>query len=142
MDSGKEGIAKLANEQNVDMEQELTLEQVKEQLTDLGKKRGVLTYKEITEKMAAFDQDPQQVDEFFETLNEQGVQVVNEDEEPVDFVEEEENEDELLEDDLSVPPGVKINDPVRMYLKEIGRVPLLSAEEEVALAERIEQGDE
>ncbi|SDC74838.1 RNA polymerase primary sigma factor [Melghirimyces thermohalophilus] len=142
MDSGKEGIAKLANEQNVDMEQELTLEQVKEQLTDLGKKRGVLTYKEITEKMAAFDQDPQQVDEFFETLNEQGVQVVNEDEESVDFVEEEENEDELLEDDLSVPPGVKINDPVRMYLKEIGRVPLLSAEEEVALAERIEQGDE
>nr|WP_091571315.1 RNA polymerase sigma factor RpoD [Melghirimyces thermohalophilus] len=132
----------MANEQNVDMEQELTLEQVKEQLTDLGKKRGVLTYKEITEKMAAFDQDPQQVDEFFETLNEQGVQVVNEDEESVDFVEEEENEDELLEDDLSVPPGVKINDPVRMYLKEIGRVPLLSAEEEVALAERIEQGDE
>ncbi|MDA8351756.1 MAG: RNA polymerase sigma factor RpoD, partial [Firmicutes bacterium] len=115
----------MANEQNVDMEQELTLEQVKEQLTDLGKKRGVLTYKEITEKMAAFDQDPQQVDEFFETLNEQGVQVVNEDEESVDFVEEEENEDELLEDDLSVPPGVKINDPVRMYLKEIGRVPLL-----------------
>ena len=44
--------------------------------------------------------------------------------------------------DLSVPPGVKINDPVRMYLKEIGRVDLLSAAEEVALAKRIEQGDE
>ena len=44
--------------------------------------------------------------------------------------------------DLSVPPGVKINDPVRMYLKEIGRVDLLSAEQEIRLAERIEQGDE
>lgn len=137
------GSQKLANEQNVDLEQELTLEQVKEQLLDLGKKRGVLTYKEIMEKMASFDQDSQQVDDFFEHLGEQGVEVINEDEDNPQFTQENENEaNELLVDDLSVPPGVKINDPVRMYLKEIGRVPLLSAKEEVQLAEKIEDGDE
>jgi RNA polymerase primary sigma factor len=137
------GNATLANEQNVDLEQELTLGQVKEQLSDLGKKRGVLTYKEIMEKMSPFDQDPQQMDEFFESLSEQGIEVINEEDDNIVFSQNDESEEEeLLEDDLSVPPGVKINDPVRMYLKEIGRVPLLSAQEEVELATRIEQGDE
>ena len=66
----------MANEQNVDLDQDMTLEQVKEQLVDLGKKRGVLSYKEIMEKMSFFDQEPQQMDEFFEALTEQGIEVV------------------------------------------------------------------
>lgn len=132
------------NKQNMSPDMEATtVEQVKEQLVELGKKRGVLTYKEIMERMSAFDQDSDQIDEFFEYLGDQGIEVTNESEEDVDdMMLKDEDADEYELDDLSVPPGIKINDPVRMYLKEIGRVPLLSAEEEIKLAQRIEQGDE
>ncbi|GIN20018.1 MAG TPA: RNA polymerase sigma factor RpoD [Bacillus bacterium] len=127
-------------------ENELTLEQAKEVLLEQGKKRGTLTYERIASNLAHFDLDSDQMDEFYEMLSHHGVEVLEEDtdddEDPdVDEIEKE-DEEEFDLNDLSVPPGVKINDPVRMYLKEIGRVDLLSAEEEVELAERIEQGDE
>src|SRR5690554_6694914 len=119
-------------------EQELTLEQSKEQLVEIGKKRGVLIYEEIADKLSHFDLDSDEIDEFYETLAEEGIDVV-EDSEDAEKVEKEE---EFDLNDLSVPPGVKINDPVRMYLKEIGRVDLLTADDEIDLAHRIEQGDE
>ncbi|KAA9026338.1 RNA polymerase sigma factor RpoD [Niallia endozanthoxylica] len=126
-----------------EVESELTLEQVKEQLTLLGKKTGVLAYDDIAEKLATFDLDSHQMDEFYELLGDNGVELVgdNEEEDP-NIKDLSKSEEEFDLNDLSVPPGVKINDPVRMYLKEIGRVDLLSAEEEVNLALRIEQGDE
>ncbi|WP_428909157.1 RNA polymerase sigma factor RpoD [Niallia sp. Krafla_26] len=126
-----------------EVESELTLEQVKEQLTLLGKKTGVLAYDDIAEKLATFDLDSHQMDEFYEYLGDHGVELVGESEEDDPPAKDlEKNEEEFDLNDLSVPPGVKINDPVRMYLKEIGRVNLLSAEEEVNLALKIEQGDE
>ncbi|MEH6941225.1 RNA polymerase sigma factor RpoD [Bacillus sp. JJ722] len=126
-----------------DVENELTLEQVKEQLLEKGKKTGRLTYEEASEKLSTFELDSEAIEEYFDYLQEQGVEVLSDDDDESDpNMKELAKEEEFDLNDLSVPPGVKINDPVRMYLKEIGRVDLLSGEEEIALAERIEEGDE
>lgn len=138
----------MANDQHTELEAEFTLDQVKDQLIEQGKKRSSLNYKDIMEKLSPFDQDPEQMEEFYEQLSDLGIEVVNENDEEVTTLrpsEDNENsdgDDFSFDDDLSLPPGIKINDPVRMYLKEIGRVPLLSADDEVELAMRIKNGDE
>lgn len=119
---------------------ELTIDQVKEQLVDAGKKRGALTYSEIADRLAPFEQSSEQMDAFYEYLADHNIDVLEEPDHP--DLEQTAKEEEFDLNDLSVPPGVKINDPVRMYLKEIGRVDLLSAKEEIELAKRIEEGDE
>ncbi|HLR03862.1 MAG TPA: RNA polymerase sigma factor RpoD [Virgibacillus sp.] len=122
-------------------ENELTLEQAKEQLMEMGKKRGVLAYEEVADRLNSFEIESEQMDELYEQLNEQGIEVIGESEEDPKM-KEIAKEEEFDLNDLSVPLGIKINDPVRMYLKEIGRVDLLSAAEEIELATRIEEGDE
>ena len=112
------------------------------ELLEAGKAKGVLTYKEIIEQLGELELDTDQIDKILETLENAGIEVVNESK----TVTEPEPEPilELIDEDidLSVPEGISIDDPVRMYLKEIGKVPLLSADEEIQLARRLESGDE
>ncbi|MFD2630852.1 MULTISPECIES: RNA polymerase sigma factor RpoD [Oceanobacillus] len=122
-------------------EPELTIEQAKDQLLEMGKKRGVLAYEEIADRLSNFVIEPDQMDEFYEYLGEQGVEVIGESEEDPNM-QQIAKEEEFNLNDLSVPLGIKINDPVRMYLKEIGRVDLLSAAEEIDLATRIENDED
>ncbi|MGM0897101.1 MAG: RNA polymerase sigma factor RpoD [Bacillota bacterium] len=122
---------------------EATVEEAKKQLVDQGKKTGELNYEQIADKLAIFEMESDQVEEFIDQLEGHGIELErkSDDEEHLDRLMKP-TEEKFDLNDLSVPPGVKINDPVRMYLKEIGRVDLLKAEEEVRLAKLIEQGDE
>ncbi len=104
---------------------------VVKKLIEKGKRTGSIAEKEILDELQEIDLSPEQIDKIYETLEALNIEIIGD-------VEEEEEE----EVDLSVPEGVAIDDPVRMYLKEIGKVPLLNSEQEVTLAKRIEAGDE
>ena len=112
-------------------------------LIETGKAKGKLSTKDITDALEELDYDVEQVDKLYSMLEGQNIEIVEEgaslddDLEKLDL-EGDEGEDAL---DLSFVDGVNIDDPVKVYLKEIGRVPLLSSEEEVELAERMAQGD-
>ena len=106
------------------------------ELIEKGKVKGMLTYKEIMDAFEEVELEPDQIDKIYETVENMGIDVVGDLEDDVEDTQTNENEV-----DISVPEGISIDDPVRMYLKEIGKVPLLTAEEEVELARRMEQGD-
>jgi len=106
-------------------------------LVSRGKKEGELTYEEIMDALEDIDLDSEDIEKIYDIFSEMNIEVVNS---KLEDNSDDEDDDSGL--DLSVPKGVGIDDPVRMYSKEIGKVDLLTAAEEVELAKRIEQGDE
>ena len=120
-------------------------EKVKEFLSMAKKKKNVVEYSEINDFFSDLQLEDEAMDKVMETLEQSNVDIMRlpeEDDVDDDLMLDDEEEVDMENIDLSVPEGVSIEDPVRMYLKEIGKVPLLSADEETELAKRMEKVDE
>lgn len=122
------------------MEDIKTFEERKKELLKKGKENGFLTFEELAESLKGLEMDAESLDELYNFLNDNNIEVVADGE--VDNEEEDGGSIDLSLDEGSLTKNLSINDPVRMYLKEIGRISLLSLEEELELSKRIEEGDE
>lgn len=125
-----------------EQEQRLNFQQKLIEILELGKKKkNMLEYQEIADFFKDLNLDPEKFEMVIDYLEQNGIDVLkisNDDDVDDDIILDDEDEVEVEKIDLSVPEGVSVEDPVRMYLKEIGKVPLLSADEEIELAQNME----
>lgn len=127
-----------------EQEQRLNFQQKLIEILELGKKKkNMLEYQEIADFFKDLNLDPEKFEMVIDYLEQNGIDMLkisNDDDVDDDIILDDEDEVEVEKIDLSVPEGVSVEDPVRMYLKEIGKVPLLSADEEIELAQNMEDG--
>ncbi len=120
-----------------DIENPKLTEYLEKLVNEAKRKKNVLEYRQIEDSLKDIELDSEDIEHMYDYLDKMGIDVLGM---AVDE-EEEEDDDEEIELDLTLPDGINIDDPVRMYLKEIGKVPLLSADEEVELAQKMGKGD-
>ncbi len=116
-----------------------TIEERKKSLIEAGKKLGYVTYEQLVEELKGLDVDSDSLDDLYNTLVENNIEIISE---TADNSTDDEDPSGLIVENLTMSKDIKINDPVRMYLKEIGRINLLTTDEEFEYAKLAEQGDE